>query len=172
MKSRALLMAGGLAATVAISACGEAASTPATATLEPDQILADSLIGTWLDAAGGMRAWDAIQSARFTITTVWFDSTGEIRRMRPRRVEYRKKDGVEQSRIERNCWRVVPQPIPPKTCRELPASPCRPLAEGSRPPARLWRFGGCRDRRAPRRASHRGCEASRGRRTHASGSRR
>lgn len=101
MKSRALLLAGGLAATVATSACGEAASTPATGTLDPDQVLADSLVGAWLDAAGGMRAWDAIRSARFTITTVWFDSTGEIRRMRPRRVEYRKKDGVEQSRIER-----------------------------------------------------------------------
>ena len=66
-----------------------------------DEVLADSLIGAWLEAAGGMGAWNDISSARYTIMTVWFDSVGEIRRMRPRRVEYRKVDGTEQTRIER-----------------------------------------------------------------------
>jgi hypothetical protein len=48
-----------------------------------------------------MDAWNDITSARFTITTVWFDSVGEIRRMRPRRVEMRRVNGVHQARIER-----------------------------------------------------------------------
>ncbi len=101
MKSRVLLLTGGLATILAVSACSDVGSAPATANLEPDQLLADSLVGEWLAAAGGMEAWEAIESARFTITTVWYDSASEISRMRPRRVEYRKKDGIEQSRIER-----------------------------------------------------------------------
>ena len=85
----------------AAAGCAGDGSSPATADLDPDQVLADSLIGAWVDAAGGMAAWQDIESARYTITTVWYDSIGEIRRMRPRRVEYRKVDGVEQTRIER-----------------------------------------------------------------------
>ena len=89
--------------TVAVAACSEAGSAPAPATpnATPEQALADSLLGAWLAEAGGMDAWHAINSARYTITTVWFDSTGTIERMRPRRVEYRKLAGVEQARIER-----------------------------------------------------------------------
>ena len=75
-------------ALAAAAGCAGEGSSPATSTadLEPDQVLADSLIGAWVEAAGGMEAWRDIESARYTITTVWYDSTGEIRRMRPRRV--------------------------------------------------------------------------------------
>lgn len=89
-------------ALAAAAGCAPDGSSPATSTaLDPDRVLADSLIGAWVEAAGGMEAWRDIESARYTITTVWYDSTGGIRRMRPRRVEYRKVDGVEQTRIER-----------------------------------------------------------------------
>ena len=89
---------------LALAGCGGDGGSYAAAPiadLEPDQVLADSLLGAWLDAVGGLEAWHGIQSARYTITTVWYDSVGGIRRMRPRRVEYRKVDGVEQTRIER-----------------------------------------------------------------------
>ncbi|MDX1394081.1 MAG: hypothetical protein R3195_06815 [Gemmatimonadota bacterium] len=92
-----------LVSVVALAACsGAGADIPNAATNgSPEEVLADSLIGSWLDASGGMDAWHDIESARFTITTVWFDSTGRISRMRPRRVEMRKVAGVEQARIER-----------------------------------------------------------------------
>lgn len=90
-----------LALAVLATACGEAGAPAAAARLEPDQVLADSLIGAWLAAAGGMDAWHDVRSARYTITTVWFDSLGQISRMRPRRVEMRRADGVEQARVER-----------------------------------------------------------------------
>jgi len=79
--------------------CVESASPPTDRT--PEEVLADSLIGSWLEAAGGLGAWDRLESARYTITTVWFDSVGEIRRMRPRRVEMRRAGGLEQARVER-----------------------------------------------------------------------
>ncbi|MCE2423119.1 MAG: hypothetical protein J4G03_07425 [Gemmatimonadetes bacterium] len=79
-----------------LAGCGEPGMAPTA-----EEALADSLTAEWLDAAGGLGAWHDISSARYTIMTVWFDSTGAVRRMRPRRVEYRKMDGVEQTRIER-----------------------------------------------------------------------
>lgn len=88
-------------ATATVLACGPSGVPSADAERAPDQVLADSLIGSWLTEAGGMDAWYGIESARYTITTVWFDSLGEIRRMRPRRVEMRLVDGMEQARIER-----------------------------------------------------------------------
>lgn len=100
MISRSTRFLGGFFALIAV-ACGDSSSAPPAANLAPDEVLADSLIGAWLEAAGGMGAWNDISSARYTIMTVWFDSVGEIRRMRPRRVEYRKVDGTEQTRIER-----------------------------------------------------------------------
>jgi len=104
VKTRPMMVIAGLITLLASSACSEAASTSenaVVANLARDQVLADSLLGAWLEAAGGMKAWHEINSARYTITTVWFDSTGTVERMRPRRVEYRKHDGVEQARIER-----------------------------------------------------------------------
>lgn len=63
--------------------------------------VADSLLAAWMAAAGGRAAWDSVRSARYTVTTVWLDSTGSVRRMRPRRVELRKTADGAQARIER-----------------------------------------------------------------------
>ena len=63
--------------------------------------LADSLLSNWLESVGGLATWNSIRTARYTVTTVWYDSTGEIRRMRPRRVELRKTVYGEEARIER-----------------------------------------------------------------------
>ena len=101
MKAHILLAGTALAIGGGLLACADDRDAPLSRSAQPDQLLADSLMGAWLDAAGGMAAWDRIRSARYTITTVWYDSVGEIRRMRPRRVEYRKEDGMEQARIER-----------------------------------------------------------------------
>lgn len=62
---------------------------------------ADSLVDAWIRAAGGASAWDSVRKARYTVTTVWFDSAGEVERMRPRRVEFRKSRQGFQARIER-----------------------------------------------------------------------
>ncbi|MFQ5690657.1 MAG: hypothetical protein ACE5HQ_10335 [Gemmatimonadota bacterium] len=42
-----------------------------------------------------------MHTARYTVTTVWHDSTGQVVRMRPRRVELWKSAAGEQSRVER-----------------------------------------------------------------------
>ncbi len=82
--------------------CGPATGDPGSeAAASPEAALGDSLVDAWIDAAGGLRAWWDVTSARYTVTTVWFDSAGEIRRMRPRRVELRKTADSEQARIER-----------------------------------------------------------------------
>lgn len=85
-----------------LTACGspadEGPGPPATA---PAETAADSLVDAWIEAAGGMEGWRSVESARYTVTTVWYDSGGSIRRMRPRRIELRKAPGGEQSRIER-----------------------------------------------------------------------
>lgn len=88
----------GLAAALALAACvggegaGESPSTVSTA---------DSVVGAWIEAAGGLDAWRSVRTARYTVTTVWYDSTGVVERMRPRRVELRKTSRGEESRIER-----------------------------------------------------------------------
>lgn len=84
-----------------ICACAGETAPAAESGRSPEQVLADSLVGAWLATAGGLDAWRSIESARFTITTVWFDSAGDIRRMRPRRVEMRRTAQGEQARIER-----------------------------------------------------------------------
>lgn len=91
----------GLLAALAGSGCAGSGGPPVAADRTPEETLADSLVGAWLGAAGGLDAWRDVSSARYTITTVWFDSLGEIERMRPRRVEMRKLGGDEQARIER-----------------------------------------------------------------------
>jgi hypothetical protein len=83
----------------ALAACDT--SGGATRSSDPATALADSLVMEWIDAAGGLDGWRSVRSARYTVTTVWFDSTGAIDRMRPRRVELRKVPAGEQSRIER-----------------------------------------------------------------------
>lgn len=62
---------------------------------------ADSAVGAWIAAAGGTDAWRSVRTLRYTVTTVWWDSTGAIRRMRPRRVEIRKTDQGFMARVER-----------------------------------------------------------------------
>jgi hypothetical protein len=101
MRAHEALRGAAVALAVLTTGCGDSGIPVAEAGRTPDQVLADSLIGSWVSIAGGMDAWNDIESARFTITTVWFDSVGEIRRMRPRRVEMRRTNGVEQARIER-----------------------------------------------------------------------
>lgn len=115
--SRALPAAGPLLALVAaaVAACGDSdreASTSAassvseaSATSPPGDAdaaaLADSTVDAWIRAAGGLEAWRSLRTARHTVTTVWFDEDGSVRRMRPRRVTLRRTEGAEQSRIER-----------------------------------------------------------------------
>lgn len=72
---------------------GAAGATPSS--------LADSLVGAWIRAAGGMEAWGSVGSARYTVTTVLYDSLGRVDWMRPRRVELKKTPAGEWSRIER-----------------------------------------------------------------------
>lgn len=88
------------ATATADAAAAERAAAPASATTA-GAARADSVLDAWIQAAGGMAAWDSVRSLRFTVTTVWFDATGEIERMRPRRVELRKTARGEESRIER-----------------------------------------------------------------------
>ncbi len=94
---------------LAFAACGDGETSAAASAAEGErgsggsaaEVLADSLVDAWIGAAGGLAAWDSVRSARYTITTVWYDSTGQVERMRPRRVEFRKAEGAEQARIER-----------------------------------------------------------------------
>lgn len=68
----------------------------------PSDQLADSLVGRWIDAVGGMETYHELQSAAFTVTTVLYDTvTGRIRRSRPRYVWIKKGPYGEESRIER-----------------------------------------------------------------------
>lgn len=73
---------------------------PATGSGTP-ATLADSLVHRWIRAAGGLEAWRSVRSARFTVTTVWYEPDGAVRRMRPRRVAMRKTPEGTQARIER-----------------------------------------------------------------------
>lgn len=95
-----LLGCGGSADAPARTAEDREASPPTRATV-PGTAKADSLLDAWIRAAGGMAAWDSVRSLRYTVTTVWYEPTGDVRRMRPRRVELRKADRGEESRIER-----------------------------------------------------------------------
>ncbi|NIU53875.1 MAG: hypothetical protein GWN32_02125, partial [Gemmatimonadetes bacterium] len=61
---------------------------------------ADRLVDAWIEAAGGLDAWRDVESLRYTVTTVWFDSTGTEVRRRPRFV-WGKKHPL-RARIERD----------------------------------------------------------------------
>lgn len=85
----------------AVVACGE--SGPG-ASASPDgsaATVADSTVDAWIRAAGGLEAWRSLRTARHTVTTVWFEEDGGVRRMRPRRVTLRRTESAEQARIER-----------------------------------------------------------------------
>lgn len=99
-----LFLACSLAAGAA--ACGPSAEPEPAADADstprsPEAALGDSLVDAWIAEAGGLETWRDVESARYTVTTVWYDSAGEIERMRPRRVELRKSASGEQARIER-----------------------------------------------------------------------
>ena len=99
--ARRLLAGAGALTAIGLGGCAPAAPDPGPEPRTREQVLGDSLIGAWMDAAGGLVAWEAVRSARYTIMTVWFDSLGGIERMRPRRVEMRKSENGEQARVER-----------------------------------------------------------------------
>ncbi len=60
----------------------------------------DHLVDAWIDAAGGPDAWTEVKDFSYTVTTVWFDTTGTETRRRPRFV-WAKKD-PHRARIERD----------------------------------------------------------------------
>jgi hypothetical protein len=62
---------------------------------------AEALIHRWIDAAGGPRIWDSVRNLRYTITTVWYDSTGREVRRRPRFVWIKKTADGFRVRVER-----------------------------------------------------------------------
>lgn len=80
---------------------GAASAVGAGEADSPREALADSLVGAWIEAAGGMEGWRSVGTARYTVNTVLYDSTGTVEWMRPRRVELRKTQRGEESRIER-----------------------------------------------------------------------
>ena len=90
------------AAHLLAAACGlgDRPSSPA-GERSPAGQLADSVIGVWTEAAGGVEAWSNLRTARYTVNTVLYDSTEAVRWMRPRRVEIRKTARGEEARIER-----------------------------------------------------------------------
>lgn len=79
----------GLLATLAGTACQSEPPGPA-----------DRLVDAWIAVAGGLDAWRDVESLRYTVTTVWFDSTGTEVRRRPRFV-WGKKHPM-RARIERD----------------------------------------------------------------------
>ncbi len=61
---------------------------------------ADQLIDAWIVASGGVDAWKQVNDLRYTVTTVWFDSTETEVRRRPRFVWGKKSP--QRARIERD----------------------------------------------------------------------
>jgi len=61
---------------------------------------ADQFVDTWIEAAGGLGAWSDVKDLRYTVTTVWFDTTGTETRRRPRFVWAKKNP--HRARIERD----------------------------------------------------------------------
>lgn len=99
-----ILLAAALAGCGAPGAGGDGGAEPDRAAGDasaPEATLADSLVGAWIEAAGGMEAWRSVRTARYTVNTVLYDSAGSVDWMRPRRVELRKTERGEESRIER-----------------------------------------------------------------------
>ncbi len=58
-------------------------------------------MNAWIEAAGGPRIWDSVRDLRYTITTVWYDSTGTEVRRRPREVWIKKTRNGFMVRVER-----------------------------------------------------------------------
>jgi len=70
-------------------------------TQQSDRI-ADSLVGKWIAAVGGIEAYRPLRSARFTVTTEIYDAeSGRLRRARPRYVTIVRTDLGELGQIDR-----------------------------------------------------------------------
>ncbi len=46
------------------------AGEPTRPGMTPEETLADSILRAWTAAAGGLEAWNAVRSARYTVNTV------------------------------------------------------------------------------------------------------
>ena len=73
---------------------------PATALAQRDA-RAEARVSAWIEAAGGPRIWDSVKDLRYTITTVWYDSSGSEVRRRPRHVWIKKTPDAFMVRVER-----------------------------------------------------------------------
>jgi hypothetical protein len=62
---------------------------------------AEARITRWIDAAGGPRLWDNVRDLQYTVTTAWYDTTGNETRRRPRYVWIRKVENGFRVRVER-----------------------------------------------------------------------
>ncbi len=88
----------GSIATIGMLCAVPVASFTARPVLDP----ADSLVGNWIDAMGGMQMYHNFQSASFTVTTVLYDTlSGREKRSRPRYVWIKKGPYGEETRVER-----------------------------------------------------------------------
>jgi hypothetical protein len=105
---RSPLVFASLLALVLLPACqgapGEGAGTDAAA-FTPDprhDRMADSLVHVLIEAAGGMQRFWEMETARFILTTEWWDvDEPRIRRTRPRYITIDRRDGQERGRLER-----------------------------------------------------------------------
>lgn len=59
-------------------------------------------VDAWILAAGGPKVWDSIHDLTYTITTVWYDTSGAEVRRRPRYVTIKKIPGSFRVRVERD----------------------------------------------------------------------
>lgn len=84
------------------TACAEPASD---STFTPDprhDPTADSIVHAWIDGIGGMERYWEMETARFTLTTEWWDvERPRIRRTRPRYITIARPEGQELARLER-----------------------------------------------------------------------
>jgi hypothetical protein len=64
-------------------------------------VSAQPALERWIVAAGGRHIWDNVKTIEYTITTVWYDTSGVEVRRRPRHVWLRKDPGAYKVRVER-----------------------------------------------------------------------
>ena len=99
MKQTALCLAFVL---LSLTSSVTATSAERTSRQDAADTIADSLVGNWIAAVGGLEAYWPLKSARFTLTTEIYDpESGRMRRARPRYVVIARTDSGEISRIER-----------------------------------------------------------------------
>lgn len=88
-----------LSALSLLSAVGSPGGVHAQRYADP---MADSLVGLWIDSVGGMETYRRFAGARYTITTILYDTlSGRVRRARPRYVWIKKGPYGEETRVER-----------------------------------------------------------------------